>query len=270
MTCSRDLLAAAAAWPSIWLVDLVRYLLAAAGVLALLDLAPSGWVLRRRVRIRAETEGQRWREFLRSLRTVFVFSAVGTGVFLGHRAGVLRVYTEWLQHGWAWLVASFFLLVVLHDAWFYWTHRLLHVPRLVRGAHRTHHLSAAPTVWTAYAFSVPEAFVQAAFLPAVLLVVPVHPAVLFLWMAWMVLRNVMGHAGTELLPRAWLAGWAGRWLTTTLHHEMHHAYGHANYALYFTWWDRWCGTEHPAYRERLHLLARSLANERVDAVHPAR
>ena len=95
---------------------------------------------------------------------------------------------------------------------------------------------------------------QAVFLPLVLMVIPVHQAILFLWMAWMVARNVMGHGGTELLPRTWLAGWWGRWCTTTLHHEMHHAYGHFNYGLYFVWWDRWCGTEHPDYRRRLTEL----------------
>lgn len=261
MTCLRDLFAtAAAAWPSIWLVDLARYLLAAAAVLAVLDLASEGWLRRRLVRIRAEAEGQRRQELLRSLRTVLVFSLVGTAVFAGHLAGILQVSTEPDQHGWPWFAASFFVLVALHDTWFYWTHRLMHYPRLFRRTHRAHHLSMAPTVWTAYSFSTAEAFVQALFLPVVLLLVPLHPAILFLWMGWMVLRNVMGHAGTELLPRAWLAGWWGRWMTTTLHHEMHHAHGHGNYALYFTWWDRWCGTEHPEYRERLRALVDGLAD----------
>ncbi|MBI5277215.1 MAG: sterol desaturase family protein [Burkholderiales bacterium] len=51
----------------------------------------------------------------------------------------------------------------------------------------------------------------------------------------------------------------GRWLTTTLHHEMHHAYGRHNFGLYFTWWDRWCGTEHPEYRARLAKLVADLS-----------
>ncbi len=35
---------------------------------------------------------------------------------------------------------------------------------------------------------------------------------------------------------------------------MHHAWGHSNYGLYFTWWDRLCGTEHPRYRDELWAL----------------
>lgn len=250
--CIDEVLAQAAqAWPMIWLLDLLRYLIGVAAVLAALDLASAHWLGRRVVRIRPVAADQRWREFLRSLRTVVIFSLVGTSVFVGYRMGIHRVYEDPLAYGWIWLAASLPVVVVLHDTWFYWTHRLMHSPRLFGKVHRTHHLSVAPTPWTSYSFSSAEAFVQALFLPVVLLVVPVHQAVLFAWMIWMVLRNVMGHSGTELLPRRWLAGWWGRWLTTTLHHEMHHAYGHANYALYFTWWDRWCGTEHPEYRTRL-------------------
>jgi Delta7-sterol 5-desaturase len=88
-----------------------------------------------------------------------------------------------------------------------------------------------------------------------LLFVPMHVSALFVWMAHQILRNVLGHCGVELEPRSWLAGWWGRWITTTLHHDMHHAQGRHNYGLYFTWWDRVCGTEHPQYRERLqHLI----------------
>jgi lathosterol oxidase len=223
-------------------------------VIAALDLATGTWMRSRRVRGAGPAPGQQRHEFGHSMVAALVFSAVGTGVLVGHRLGLLRVYTDPAEFGLTWLVASFFVLVVLHDTWFYWTHRLMHGPRLFRGVHRTHHLSVAPTPWAAYSFSAPEAFVQALFLPVALLAVPAHPAVLFAWMAWMVLRNVMGHCGVELLPRAWLAGWWGRWCTTTLHHDMHHAAGHHNYGLYFLWWDRWCGTEHPDYRKRLAAL----------------
>ena len=254
------------AWPMIWLLDLLRYLIGVAAIVAVVDLASAHWLERRLVRIRTVAADQRWREFLRSLRTVLVFSLVGTSVFVGYRLGIHRVYEDPAAYGWPWLFASFFLMLVLHDTWFYWTHRLMHHPRLFGGVHRTHHLSVAPTAWTAYSFSAAEAFVQALFLPVVLLVVPIHQAVIFAWMIWMVLRNVMGHSGTELLPRRWLAGWWGRWMTTTLHHEMHHAYGHANYSLYFTWWDRWCATEHPEYRARLARLVAGMGDrEAADA-----
>lgn len=253
--CFKDLWATAlAAWPTIWFLDLLRYLLAAGLVAAVLTAGAGGWLEPRRVRVRTLRPGQLRRELAWSMSTVLVFSLVGTAVFAGSVGGVFRMYTAVHDHGWPWLLVSLPVMLVLHDAWFYWTHRWMHRPRVFAWVHRTHHDSVAPTPWTAYSFNPAEAAVQALFLPAVLLLVPVHQAVLFAWMAWMVVRNVMGHGGAELLPRAWLAGWWGRWLTTSLHHELHHAHGHSNYGLYFLWWDRWCGTEHPAYRTQLVAL----------------
>ena len=260
--------AAAAAWPTIWLADLLRYLIVAAAFTAILAWAPTAWLVRRTVRIRQIASGQRLREFGHSMLTVVIFSLVGASVFLGFQAGCLKIYASADEYGWLWLVSSFFVMVVAQDAWFYWTHRLMHHRRMFRWAHRTHHQSLAPTPWTAYSFAPAEALVQAIFLPLFLLVLPVHPTVAFLWVTHMVVRNVAGHAGVELIPRAWLAGWWGRWLTTTLHHEMHHAYANSNYGLYFVWWDRWCGTEHPGYQDGLWALTGRLHQVRAGAVAP--
>lgn len=266
MTSFQDHWATAvAAWPAIWLVDLLRYLIVVGGFAAALSWAPTAWRARRAVRIRQVARGQQLREFGHSMLTVVVFSLVGASVLLGYHAGFMKVYSEPLAYGWVWLVASFFVMVVLHDAWFYWTHRLMHHRRVFGWAHRTHHRSLAPTAWTAYSFGPAEALVQALFLPLFLLALPAHKTVLFLWMAHMIVRNVAGHTGVEIVPRSWLAGWWGRWLTTTLHHEMHHAHGHANYGLYFVWWDRWCRTEHPAYQDGLWALTGRLHQPPADA-----
>ena len=249
------------AWPSIWLMDFGRYLLAA-GLFALLltaltRFAPT-WLKSRSVRIRNVYLRQQQHEFLRSCRTAVVFSITGTGVYLGAVFGMLEVYTQTLALGIAWLGISFVLMLILHDTWFYWTHRLMHHRWFFRSMHSAHHQSIAPTHWAAYSFSLHEAVVQSLFLPLFLLVIPAHPIVIFLWTTHMIVRNVMGHCGIELLPKRWLVGWWGRWLTTTLHHEMHHAWGQGNYALYFTWWDRLCGTEHPRYQDELRALVGKL------------
>jgi sterol desaturase/sphingolipid hydroxylase (fatty acid hydroxylase superfamily) len=71
-------------------------------------------------------------------------------------------------------------------------------------------------------------------------------------------RNTIGHSGYELMP----AGRDGRplfdWVTSVTHHDLHHAYSEYNFGLYFTWWDRWMGTEHPEYHAR---FARALRRE---------
>jgi sterol desaturase/sphingolipid hydroxylase (fatty acid hydroxylase superfamily) len=210
------------AWPSIWLFDLLRYLVPATLVACLLALLPARWRARRSVQGQTPADGQRRREFLNSMLTVLIFSANGALIFAGAKAGVMRLYTDIGERGWAYAGISLIVLVLAHDTWFYWTHRLLHRRWLFRWSHLTHHRSIAPTPWAAYSFAPAEAVVQAVFLSLILLVLPLHPLVIFVFLTHMIVRNVLGHAGVELMPRAWLAGWWGRRLTTTLHHDLHH------------------------------------------------
>src|SRR3546814_6127611 len=42
---------------------------------------------------------------------------------------------------------------------------------------------------------------------------------IFIFLAWMILRNVMGHAGIELHPAGWVDSKWLDWLTTTTHHD---------------------------------------------------
>jgi Delta7-sterol 5-desaturase len=238
-------------WPAIFAFDLGRYLLTAVVFTVVLVALPSEVLILRRVRERTPRTNQRWYEFGHSVMATIVFSVVGLGVYQGAQLGVFRVYSQAAQYGWLYWVASLVLVIVAHDAYFYWAHRWMHRPSVFRRVHRIHHQSVAPTQWAAYSFSVGEATLQAAFLPIFLLLVPTHTTVLFIWMTHQVVRNVAGHCGVELEPKSWLATWWGRWFTTTLHHDMHHESGRHNYGLYFAWWDRWCGTEHPDYRRRL-------------------
>ncbi len=252
-----------APWPAIFFFDVGRYLLTATLFTIVLVLIPSGVSAMRRVRERLPRMNQRWHELGHSVMAAVVFSLVGLGVYHGAQHGLFRVYSGAAQYGWLYWIASLLLVIVAHDAYFFWAHRWMHRPGIFRRIHRTHHLSVAPTQWAAYSFSVGEAALQASFLPLFLLIVPAHTAVLFIWMAHQVVRNVAGHCGVELEPRGWLATWWGRWFTTTLHHDMHHEQGRYNYGLYFAWWDRWCGTEHPDYRRRLATLISGMEQGRT-------
>jgi Delta7-sterol 5-desaturase len=266
---AEDLLALARPWPSIFAYDFGRYLLAALAITLVLLLVSPAILARRRVRLRSSRTDQRWRELRHSVMAAAAFSLVGLAVYHGAHAGVFHVYSQAAEYGWLYWAASIVLITVAHDAYFYWTHRWMHRPTIFRRLHRTHHLSVTPTQWAAYSFSIGEAVMQGAFLPLFLLLIPTHESVLFIWMAHQVLRNVAGHCGVELEPKSWLATWWGRWLTTTLHHDMHHEHGRYNYGLYFAWWDRWCGTEHPEYRKRLADLLAGIERGRVLKPHAA-
>jgi sterol desaturase/sphingolipid hydroxylase (fatty acid hydroxylase superfamily) len=146
-------------------------------------------------------------------------------------------------------------MVVVHDTYFYWTHRAMHHPRLFRWFHRTHHKSHTPTPWTTYAFDAPEAIVMVAFVPLWVALFPMHQFAIFIFMTWQIARNALGHAGVELSPVSGNPSRLFGWLNTTMHHDLHHQNAHFNYGLYFSWWDRFMSTEHPEYQVRVAEIA---------------
>ncbi|MBI3199422.1 MAG: sterol desaturase family protein [Rhodospirillales bacterium] len=242
------------AWPTVWAMDTGRYLVGATLMAAILALFWRAGLARRKLQARDPATGQRRREFLASLRTAFIFSLLGTIVAVGDHQGWITIYKGFGQAGPAYLVGSLALMLVAHDTYFYWVHRAMHHRRLFALFHRTHHLSRTPTPWAAYSFAVPEAIVHAAFVPLFLLVVPMHGLGLLAFGIVQILRNVMGHAGAEVHSAAFGPGrWLG-WNNTTTHHDLHHETSRYNYGLYFRWWDKLMGTEHPDYRRKFEAI----------------
>ena len=150
-------------------VDFLRYALAAGTIWLLVSVVFGRRLVGRRILDAAPQPGQVRREFIYSLSTVLIFAANGLLVWLLAQAGTLRLYTDIASRGWAWWWFSLVLIIVAHDAYFYWTHRWLHHRRWFRAVHGRHHASLHPTPWAAYAFHPIEALVQAAFLPLFLL-----------------------------------------------------------------------------------------------------
>lgn len=209
----------------------------------------------RKVVPRAPTRRQIGRETLHSVRSLIVFSAVTTAVVFAAIGGWTRLYNRVGEYGWAWFVGSIVVALVIHDTYFYWTHRLMHHRRLYRLFHRTHHLSTNPTPWAAYAFSVPEAVVQAGIGPLIVFAVPMHGAAFAVFMAVQIGFNVIGHGGYEIWPGWFISTRAGRFLNTPTHHALHHEKFRGGYGLYFNVWDRLMGTNHPDYAARFRQAA---------------
>jgi sterol desaturase/sphingolipid hydroxylase (fatty acid hydroxylase superfamily) len=242
------------ALPGAWIMDTGRYLVAAALMAAILHVFWKAGLWRRKLQARSATFSDIRREIVASLRTAAIFALVGSGLFVAVRQGWLTVYKDFETAGPVYLVLSLAAMVIAHDAYFYWTHRAMHHRRLFNLFHRTHHLSRTPTPWAAYAFAVPEALVHAAFFPLFLTFVPMHGLALFIFTIVQIVRNVMGHAGTEIHPSAFGPGrWLG-WNNTTTHHDLHHETGRGNYGFYFRWWDKVMGTEHPDYRRKFESI----------------
>ena len=153
-----------------------------------------------------------------------------------------RFYSNIDQYGLGWLLLSIPLTVLVHDAYFYWIHRLMHLPGLYRKMHLTHHRSVNPSPWAAFAFHPLEAVLEAGIIPILLIIMPLHPISFLGFVTVMLVFNVYGHLGYELFPAKLFHHPLGKWLNTAVYHNLHHEKFKGNYGLYFTFWDRWCGT----------------------------
>ncbi len=193
-------------------------------------------------------------EILHSFLTAFIFALAGLGIYGLKILGISKVYTEVSTYGIAYLIGSFIVLIVLHDTYFYWVHRLMHQPKLFKIFHLVHHKSNNPTPWASLAFHPLEAIAEIAIIPVLVLIIPFHPIVLLAFATWSLLWNVVGHLGFELFPKGWVDHPILKWLNTSTHHNMHHHYFDDNYGLYFNWWDHWMGTNHPEYKETFRAL----------------
>jgi len=215
----------------------------------------------RKVVSRPVQRGQIGVEVARSLRSILVFGLVTGVVVYAALHGYTRLYRRIDDYGWPWFFISIGIAVVVHDAYFYWTHRLMHHPRLFRRLHRTHHLCTNPTPWAAYAFGVGEAFVQAGIGPLLVFIIPMHGVAFLAFMGWQLTFNVLGHCGYEIFPRWFLDTWAGRFLNTPTHHALHHEKVRGNYGLYFNVWDRLMGTNQRDYAARFARATAPAGNE---------
>lgn len=184
------------------------------------------------------------REIGWSLASAAIYGVPAGIVAWGWRThGWTKIYTDFGSHPYWWMPLSVLAFLVAHDAWFYWTHRAMHDPRLFRVMHQVHHASRPPTAWAAMSFHPLEALSGAVVIPALVFVIPIHAAMLGLVLTIMTVMGVTNHMGWEAFPRAMVHGRAGRWLITASHHQRHHREYRCNYGLYFRVWDRMCGTD---------------------------
>jgi lathosterol oxidase len=235
-------------------ITAARYLVFAGGAwIAGYLLFPRRWA-HRKIVPQAPAAADIRREIGRSALTIVIFALVGCLTFVAAAQGWTQLHRDPQAHGWAWFWASIAVAIVVHDAYFYWTHRLMHRPWLYRRVHAAHHRSTNPTPWAAYSFSPWEALVESGIFPLLAFALPMHPLALSLFLLWQILFNVLGHTGYEYNHRRFAASPLRYLLNTPTNHIMHHQRTNGNFGLYFNWWDRLMGTNHHDYDEHLREL----------------
>src|SRR4030095_11341862 len=202
----------------------------------------------KKIQYRFPKIGDYGREIIFSVLSIIIFSF--PPLFMLYNDSIrphTTFYKDISQHGWVYAVLAFPLMLLIHDAYFYWMHRLMHHPKLFRLFHLVHHRSTNPSPWFAYAFHPLEAVLESLIFVVFLFTIPVHSIHLTLFFIFSLVYNVYGHLGFELYSRGFSDHWFGKWINTSVSHNMHHQYFKGNYGLYFLLWDRLMGTLNTKY-----------------------
>lgn len=191
-----------------------------------------------------------FREIFFSTLSIIIFSVPPLLILFSEKIRPHSTFYQHLdEHGAFYFVMAFPLMLLIHDTYFYWVHRIMHSPWLFKMVHLVHHKSTNPSPWAAYAFHPLEAVFESLIFVIFLFTIPVHTAHLNFFFIFSLLYNVYGHLGFEIYPKGFSKHWLGKWINTSTSHNQHHQYFKGNYGLYFTIWDRLMGTMRPDYDE---------------------
>ncbi len=193
-------------------------------------------------------------ELFFSFSTIGIFSMIGITVYLLYINGYTTIYTNIHKHSWGYFFLSLVIMVILHDTYFYWTHRLLHKRWFFKKIHTVHHRSANPTPLAAYSFHPFEALLQTLIVFPFVTIWPVNIFAFLLFTFLVLVTNVIGHLGFEFIPRKFRNSSPGNLLTSSTHHNLHHQKSNKNFGYYFTFWDKLMKTlQNEISRSRLKI-----------------
>lgn len=204
-----------------------------------------------------------YREVGYSFLTFATFALIGVILSSKWVKPYTQIYDHIQDYGWGYFAFSVVAALVIHDAYFYVTHRLMHHPKLFKVFHLTHHKSTNPSPWAAFAFSPAEAVVEGSVIFVIAFLIPVHTYTILAFLLFMTIYNVYGHLGYEIYPGWLVQSRVGKWLNTSTNHNMHHKYFKGNYGLYFRFWDEVFKTTHPHYDKTLAELVHKPAKVSV-------
>ncbi|MFK8137699.1 MAG: sterol desaturase family protein [Bdellovibrionales bacterium] len=186
-----------------------------------------------------------------SLITSLIFAVVGVFIGLCWQLGYTQIYLRFDDYPLWYMPVSFLIYLLVHDTYFYWSHRMMHHPKLYRTIHGVHHKSLYPSGWASFSFHPIESVIEAIILPLMLFFIPIHPTVFIFHLTFMTLTAVSNHLGFELIPKWGKYFGLPKYFIAATHHSQHHRYVNYNYGLYFTFWDRWMGTNYKDFDKEI-------------------
>jgi sterol desaturase/sphingolipid hydroxylase (fatty acid hydroxylase superfamily) len=202
-------------------------------------------------RIQPDRDGTRRRaeEIRHSLKALalsaFLLSA---GLFAREQGWVLLA--PWELSWWS-LALGLAIAFLSFDAWFYFGHRLLHLPGVYR-FHALHHRSVAPSAWSNDSSTLVDTAIEHGWYFLAWILLPIPGIVIVGLRVFDQITGMIGHSGFEYFAsRTARRPWP--FLATT-YHDLHHSQFRYNYGNFTSIWDRLLGTMHPDYDRMIERM----------------
>ncbi|MEY4050681.1 MAG: Delta(7)-sterol 5(6)-desaturase [Bacteroidota bacterium] len=227
-----------------------RYYLIAGVVFFLFYVVLKNKILHKKIQSLFPKNSDYLREIFYSTTTILIFGFIPL-FFIANPAMKphTTLYDNVSDYGWFYYFLAYPIMFVMHDTYFYWTHRIMHHKSLFNIMHLVHHKSTNPSPWAAYAFHPLESIVEVGIFVVFLFTIPVHTTHIIIFFLLSIMYNIYGHLGWELYPKGFSKSFIGKWINTSVNHNQHHKYFKGNYGLYFLVWDRMMGTIRADYDE---------------------
>lgn len=206
---------------------------------------PEKWTSRK-INQRTLKKGQLKKEIKWSMLSAAIFAVIATITVILWQKGFTKIYTNFSISDWWYIPFSLVIYMLLQETYYYWIHRWMHLPRIFRIVHKVHHDSKISSPFTAFSFHPLEAFLQAIFIPLLLVLIPVHLYVIIVLLTIMSISSVVNHLDIEIYPKGSQKNFS-KWVIGATHHAQHHQRYKYNFGLYFTIWDRLKKTESPEF-----------------------
>ena len=155
----------------------------------------------RKINKRNYKAGQLRKEMRWSIINALLFAVTASITVILWQKGYTKVYTGTGLYGWWYLPVSLIILMLVHETYYYWIHRWMHIPSVFNMVHKVHHDSRIASPFTAFSFHPLEGLLQAIFLPVMLLLLPVHYYVIITQLTIMTFSSVINHLDIEIYPR---------------------------------------------------------------------
>lgn len=186
---------------------------------------------------------QLFKEIYWSFLSGLIFAATGLLIYFLYVKGFSAIYLDISDYSIAYIPISILIFLLIQDTYYYWFHRWMHLPKVYKYLHLIHHKSVYSSVLTSFAFHPLETIFQAAFLPIIIVLLPLHFYALIGALLIMTISATINHAGVEIYPSGKFGSWFRKWFIGATHHDFHHRKFNYNFGLYFTFWDRLMKTE---------------------------